>query len=211
MVPKRHPSGYSSVPPWPCLSRNATQTSGVHSLDRDVEDPGHRAWRELATRAGLRPAPVPVDDAGARITDAGAGIRAVVLTPAHQTPTGAVLSPERRHEIVAWADRQPGLITEDDHDAEFRYDRQAVGAMQGLAPDRVFLIGSVSKVLGPSLRIGWVVCPPEFVAEVEHAKRFADRGTPALDQLALAQLIRSGRYDRHLRRMRTATRESATH
>jgi GntR family transcriptional regulator / MocR family aminotransferase len=168
-----------------------------------VEDPGHRAWRELATRAGLRPAPVPVDDDGARITDAGPGMRAVVLTPAHQTPTGAVLSPERRREIVAWADRQPGLIIEDDYDAEFRYDRQAVGAMQGLAPDRVFLIGSVSKVLGPSLRIGWVVCPPEFVAEVEHAKRFADRGTPALDQLALAQLIQSGRYDRHLRRMRT--------
>jgi GntR family transcriptional regulator/MocR family aminotransferase len=167
-----------------------------------VEDPGHRDWRVIAERAGLRPVPVPVDADGARIADAPAGVRAVVLTPAHQTPTGAVLTPERRHETVGWADASSGLVVEDDYDAEFRYDRQAVGALQGLAPDRVFLIGSVSKVLGPSLRLGWVVCPPDLVDDVARAKRFADRGTPALDQLALARLIESGRYDRHLRRMR---------
>jgi len=167
-----------------------------------VEDPGHRDWRAIAEQAGLRPVPVPVDDDGARIADAPPGARAVVLTPAHQTPTGAVLTPERRHDTVAWADARPGLVIEDDYDAEFRYDRQAIGALQGLAPDRVFLIGSVSKVLGPSLRLGWVICPPELVDDVARAKRLADRGTPALDQLALAQLIQSGRYDRHLRRMR---------
>jgi GntR family transcriptional regulator/MocR family aminotransferase len=175
--------------------------------DRDhrrlgVEDPGHRDWRATAERAGLRPVPVPVDGDGARITAAPDGVRAVVMTPAHQTPTGVVLTPERRHETIVWTDERDAVVVEDDYDAEFRYDRQAVGALQGLAPDRVFLIGSVSKVLGPALRIGWVVCPPDLVEAVAHAKRLADRGTPALDQLALAQLIESGRYDRHLRRMR---------
>jgi GntR family transcriptional regulator/MocR family aminotransferase len=167
-----------------------------------VEDPGHRDWRALAERAGLRPVPVPVDADGARIAAAPAGVRAVVLTPAHQTPTGVVLTPERRHAAIAWTDERDALIVEDDYDAEFRYDRQGVGALQGLAPDRVVLIGSASKVLGPALRLGWVVCPSDLVDAVAHAKRLADRGTPALDQLALARLIESGRYDRHLRRMR---------
>ena len=167
-----------------------------------VEDPGHRDWRAIAERAGLRPVPIDRDRDGARTAEAPADVRAVVLTPAHQTPTGAVLTADRRHETVAWADARSGIVVEDDYDAEFRYDRQAVGALQGLAPDRVFLIGSVSKVLGPSLRLGWVVCPPELVDDVARAKRLADRGTPALDQLALARLIESGRYDRHLRRMR---------
>jgi GntR family transcriptional regulator/MocR family aminotransferase len=167
-----------------------------------VEDPGHPDFPWLAERAGLTPAPVPVDEDGARVADAPADVRAVVLTPAHQTPTGAVLGPERRQAAVAWADAREGVIVEDDYDAEFRYDRQAVGTLQGLAPDRVFLIGSVSKVLGPALRIGWVVCPAGLHADVARAKRAADRGTPALDQLGLARLMESGRYDRHLRRMR---------
>jgi GntR family transcriptional regulator / MocR family aminotransferase len=167
-----------------------------------IEDPGHRDWRAMAERAGLAHAPVPVDAAGARVAAAPDRVRAVVLTPAHQTPTGVVLTPERRHEAIAWAAERAGVLIEDDYDAEFRYDRQAIGALQGLAPDRVVLIGSVSKVLGPALRLGWVVCPPELADAVAHAKRLADRGTPALDQLALARLMESGRYDRHLRKMR---------
>ncbi len=168
-----------------------------------LEDPGHHDWAPIAERAGLRPAPVPVDADGARVRATPAGVRAVVLTPAHQTPSGVVLTPARRHETIAWAAERDGVVIEDDYDAEFRYDRQAVGSLQGLAPDRVFLIGTVSKVLGPALRLGWVVCPPDMVDAVADAKRLADRGTPALDQLALAKLIESGRYDRHLRRMRT--------
>jgi GntR family transcriptional regulator / MocR family aminotransferase len=96
-----------------------------------------------------------------------------------------------------------GLIIEDDYDAEFRYDRQPVGSMQGLAPDRVASIGTVSKSLAPSLRLGWVVCPARLVDAVAREKQLSDRGSPGLDQLALATLVESGRYDRHLRRMRS--------
>jgi GntR family transcriptional regulator/MocR family aminotransferase len=150
----------------------------------------------------LEPVAVPVDVDGARVQATPAGVRAVVLTPAHQTPTGVVLTPERRHAAIAWTAERDGVVIADDYDAEFRYDGQAVGALHGLAPDRVVLIGSVSKVLGPALRLGWVVCPRDLVDAVAQAKRLADRGTPALDQLALARLIESGRYDRHLRRVR---------
>jgi GntR family transcriptional regulator/MocR family aminotransferase len=130
------------------------------------------------------------------------GARAVVLTPAHQVPTGVVLAPRRRQALVAWAARVDAVVIEDDYDAEFRYDRQPVGSLQGLAPDRIMAMGSVSKSLAPALRLGWIVCPPRLTEPVARQKYFADRGTPWLDQLALARLIESGRYDRHLRRMR---------
>ncbi|MFD9945313.1 PLP-dependent aminotransferase family protein [Nonomuraea sp. NPDC059023] len=126
------------------------------------------------------------------------GAQAVVLTPAHQWPTGVVLAPERRHQLLAWG----GLIIEDDYDAEFRYDRQPVGALQGLAADRVFLLGTVSKTLAPVLRLGWVICPPGWAGRVAGQKALLDRGSPALDQVALAILIELGRFDRHLRQMR---------
>jgi GntR family transcriptional regulator / MocR family aminotransferase len=93
-------------------------------------------------------------------------------------------------------------IIEDDYDAEFRYDREPVGSLQGLSPERVALVGTVSKPLAPAIRLGWIVCPPQLVEAVAREKRLADRGSPALDQLALALLIESGRYDRHIRRMR---------
>jgi GntR family transcriptional regulator/MocR family aminotransferase len=167
-----------------------------------VEDPGHRDWAAIAERCGLRAVAVPVDADGARVRDAAAGVRAAVLTPAHQTPTGVVMTPERRREAIAWATERDGVLVEDDYDAEFRYDRQAVGTLQGLAPDLVVTIGSVSKSLAPALRLGWIVCPPHLAAAIAHEKDLADRGSPALDQLALARLMESGRYDRHLRRMR---------
>lgn len=179
----------------------ALAESGVSAIG--VEDPGHPDGAQIAVRAGLRPVGIPVDDRGVRVDRlTGSGVRAVVLTPAHQTPTGVVLAPERRQALVAWADECDGIIIEDDYDAEFRYDRQPVGAMQGLAPHRVVNIGTVSKSLAPSLRLGWVICPAPLVASVTRHKELADRGTPAIDQLALARLIESGRFDRHLRRMR---------
>ncbi len=113
-----------------------------------------------------------------------------------------MLSPTRRHQLVAWAREHDGLVLEDDYDAEFRYDREPVGTLQGLCPERVVALGTVSKSLAPALRLGWAVVPRWLAADAAAAKRTADRGTPGLDQLALALLLESGRYDRHLRRMR---------
>lgn len=148
--------------------------------------------------------PVPVDAHGIDVTALEAtGARAVIVTPAHQWPTGVVLTPSRRIALIEWAARRDAYVIEDDYDAEFRYDREPVGPLQGLAADRVVCVGTVSKSLAPALRIGWLLCPPALVASLTELKRIADRGTPTLDQLALARLIESGRYDRHLRRMRT--------
>jgi GntR family transcriptional regulator/MocR family aminotransferase len=170
-----------------------------------VEDPGDPDQGVAAGRAGMDAVPIPVDDDGIDVDAlAASGARAVVLTPTHQTPTGGVLGPERRRTLLRWAEERDATIVEDDYDSEFRYDRDPVGALQGLAPDRVATLGSVSKSLAPALRLGWVVCPPRLTQAVAEAKRVADRGSPTLDQLALARLIESGRYDRHLRRMRAS-------
>jgi GntR family transcriptional regulator/MocR family aminotransferase len=168
-----------------------------------IEDPGDRDNDDIVGRNGLTAVPIPVDEDGIDVAALDAsGARAVVLTPAHQVPTGVVLAPRRRQALVAWAARVDAVVIEDDYDAEFRYDRQPVGSLQGLAPDRIVAMGSVSKSVAPALRLGWIVCPPRLTGSVASQKYFADRGTPWLDQLALARLIESGRYDRHLRRMR---------
>ncbi|MFF7755157.1 PLP-dependent aminotransferase family protein [Streptomyces sp. NPDC007971] len=185
------------------LTLQALARAGVRAVAH--EEPGSPATATASVRAaGLTPVPVPVDAHGidVRALDA-TGVRAVIVTPAHQWPTGVVLAPDRRHELLAWARRRDAYVVEDDYDAEFRYDREPVGALQGLAADRVISIGTVSKSLAPALRIGWLLCPPALTAPLTELKRIADRGTPTLDQLALAGLIESGRYDRHLRRMRT--------
>ena len=180
-----------------------------HGIDRiGLEDPGPREHDQIARRAGLRVSAVPVDAEGVVVEDLRATkARAVLLTPAHQCPTGAVLSPSRRHELVQWARDVDGVIIEDDYDAEFRYDRQPVGSLQGLAPDRVVALGSVSKTLAPALRIGWVFTPPRFRDSILAEKALASRGVPQLDQAALARLIESGRFDRHLRRVRESYRQ----
>jgi GntR family transcriptional regulator / MocR family aminotransferase len=168
------------------------------------EDPGDRDMYALAARAGLEAVPVPVDARGVDVAALSAtGARAVVVTPAHQAPTGVVLAPERRQALVAWARAAAAVVIEDEYDNEFRYDRQPVGSLEGLAPDRVASVGTVSKTLAPTLRLGWIVSPAWLVGAVADEKRVADRGSPGLDQLALATLIESGRYDRHLRHMRT--------
>jgi GntR family transcriptional regulator/MocR family aminotransferase len=166
-----------------------------------VEDPG--AVGTIGRVTGGAAVPVPVDELGIDVDAlAATGARAVLVTPAHQWPTGVVLAASRRHELIAWARACDGYVIEDDYDAEFRYDREPIGSLQGLAPDRVVSLGTVSKSLAPALRLGWAVLPPALAATVTDAKEIADRGTPQLDQLALATLIESGRYDRHLRRMR---------
>lgn len=158
--------------------------------------------RELLTGAGLRTRPLPVDASGARTPDLSAESGAVLLTPAHQFPTGAALTPARRAAAVDWARTTGGLILEDDYDGEFRYDRQSVGALQGLDPDRVVYLGTASKSLAPGLRMGWMVVPPGLLDEVVAAKGRIDWTSSALDQLTLAEFIRSGAYDRHVRGMR---------
>jgi GntR family transcriptional regulator / MocR family aminotransferase len=168
------------------------------------EDPGSvRTITRAAHAAGSESIAIPVDDLGLNV-DAlrSSPARVVVLTPAHQWPTGVVLAGERRHQLIAWARETDSFIIEDDYDAEFRYDREPVGSMQGLAPDRIISLGTVSKSLAPAIRLGWAALPASLAADFLAVKTAADRGSPGLDQLALSILIESGRYDRHLRRMR---------
>ncbi|MFF4317282.1 PLP-dependent aminotransferase family protein [Streptomyces sp. NPDC001568] len=170
-----------------------------------VEGYGLDVHRDLLTGAGLTTRPLWLDGDGARTTDlAGFGPRtgAVLLTPAHQFPTGAALTPGRRAAAVDWARTGGGLILEDDYDGEFRYDRQPVGALQGLDPDRVVYLGTASKSLSPALRMGWMVVPPDLLDEVLAAKGRTDWTSSALEQLTLARFIGSGAYDRHVRGMR---------
>ncbi len=173
-----------------------------------LEDPGHgnlavSDTARAAIAAGIDAVPVPVDELGVDVAALEtSGARVVVVTPAHQSPTGVVLAPQRRHALVAWAARNDGFVIEDDYDSEFRYDREPVGVLQGLAPDRVFAVGTVSKSLVPAVRLGWVLVPPELAEAVAAEKLISDRGSSGLDQLAVAALLESGRYDRHLRHMR---------
>jgi GntR family transcriptional regulator / MocR family aminotransferase len=168
-----------------------------------IEDPGYDDAAQVAAWADVEVIRVQVDSGGIDVGRlAATGAQAVVLSPAHQWPTGVVLAAARRHALAAWAASTDAIIIEDDYDAEFRYDREPVGALQGLAPDRVIALGTVSKSLAPALRLGWLVCPPALTAAIAEEKEYGDRGSPVLDQLALAKLIESGRFDRHLRRMR---------
>ncbi|RIQ11020.1 MocR-like pyridoxine biosynthesis transcription factor PdxR [Jiangella rhizosphaerae] len=169
-----------------------------------VEDPSaDDDLRPLARASGLEVVGVPVDDDGIRadlLDDVEAD--ALVLTPTHQWPTGAMLSAPRRAAVLRWAAERGALVVEDDYDAEYRYDRSPVGAMQGLAPELVAYSGTASKTLAPGLRLGWLVLPRSWVDDVAEAKLLADRGSGVLDQLAFADFLAHGEFDRHLRRMR---------
>lgn len=165
-----------------------------------VEDPGSSRQAPLLRRAGAHLVPVPVDEEGLDVRRLGGD--AVLVTPAHQYPTGVVLSPSRRAALMEWAYAGNRTILEDDYDAEFRFDRDPVGCLQGLAPDRVVLSGSVSKALAPGLRMGWVAAPPDLAEAIRRARGELDLGSPVIDQYALAHFLRTGGYDKHLRRMR---------
>jgi GntR family transcriptional regulator/MocR family aminotransferase len=170
-----------------------------------VEVYGHRAHHELIARSGLAVTTVPVDGRGA-VVDALGEAAAVVLTPAHQFPMGMVLDPARRRQAIRWAAANGAIVLEDDYDGEFRYDRQAVGAMQSLAPDQVVYAGTVSKSLAPGLRLGWLALPAALLDDLVDVKRIAGANTSAVDQLTLAELITSGGYDRQIRRSRLVYR-----
>lgn len=168
-----------------------------------VECPGWRGMSETAADAGLLVRPLPVDEHGLVVERLWQErVDAVALAPAHQYPTGTVLAPDRRIALLEWAKAANALVVEDDYDAEYRYDRQPIGSLQGLAPERVAYCGSTSKTLAPAMRIGWLVLPSRLVDLL--AERQARRGSaPApLNQLALCDLIERGELDRHLRRQR---------
>jgi GntR family transcriptional regulator/MocR family aminotransferase len=173
-----------------------------------IEAPGWNRHRVTAEGAGLEPVGIPVDDHGLVVDElAASGCEAVVVTPAHQFPTGVVLSSERRSALLEWAEDEDGLIVEDDYDSELRYDRVPVGALQGLAPERVCHIGSASKRLAPGLRIGWMLSPSWLGGALTYEQGLAGGAPPVLEQLALADFLARGELDRHLRRMRLRYRE----
>ena len=168
-----------------------------------LEDPGWHSQRLIVEQAGLAVVPIPVDGEGLRVDLlAESDAAAVVVTPAHQFPTGAVLSSARRAALIEWAERGERLIVEDDYDAELRYDRTRVGALQGLAPERVAHVGSASKRLVPGMRLGWMLTPSWLGWPLISVKAIEDRGSEAIGQLALRDFIARGELDRHLRRMR---------
>jgi GntR family transcriptional regulator/MocR family aminotransferase len=183
------------------LLGRALRADGVRSID--VEDPGLPPHRAVLSYAGMRVRGVPVDGEGLVVSALQAPI--VLSTPAHQCPTGVVLSPARRGELIGWA-RAGGFVIEDDYDAEFRYDRAPLGALQGLAPDRVVYLGTTSKTLAPGLRLGWLVLPPVLLDGVVQAKALDDLGSSTLEQLVLARLLETAAYDRHLRKARRRNR-----
>ncbi len=168
-----------------------------------LEDPGWHTHRLIVEQAGIEVVPVAVDGEGLRVEDLEATeAAAVIVTPAHQFPTGRVLSSERRAALIEWAERGERLIVEDDFDAELRYDRAGVGALQGLAPERVAYIGSASKRLVPGMRLGWMLTPSWLGWPLISVKTIEDRGSETIGQLALQDFIARGELDRHLRRMR---------
>jgi GntR family transcriptional regulator/MocR family aminotransferase len=188
------------------LLAQGMRTGGATSIA--VEDPGSRGARDELEHWGLRPVPVPVDRDGLRIEDlARSGERTVLLTPAHQFPTGVVLAPQRRRELLDWLSTGDALAIEDDYDAEYRYDRAPVPALQASAPERIAYTGSTSKTLAPGLRLGWLIPPPHLLADIVAAKHATDLGTSAIVQLVLAQLLHCGDYDRHIRLVRARQRQ----
>jgi GntR family transcriptional regulator / MocR family aminotransferase len=171
-----------------------------------VEDPGMPRYRAQLADLGAEVVAVPVDADGLRVDVLTAGgADAVLATPAHQSPMGVALAPERRRALAAWA-REGRIVIEDDYDAEFRYDRAPLAALQSLAPERVAYVGSASKALAPCLRLGWIVAPAVLAEPLGRRRMLADAGSPTLEQQALAFLIDGGGYDRHLRAARRSYR-----
>ncbi len=178
-----------------------------------VEEPGSTGAREQLREWGMRTPPVTVDEDGLRIDELErSGTQAVLVTPAHHYPTGVVLAPERRRQLLEWVRAGDGrFIIEDDYDAEYRYDSNAVGSLQPFAPDRVITGSSISKTLAPGLRLGWLVLPPALIEAAVRLKAAFDLGTQVLSQAAFAELLRTGGFDRHLRHSRIRYRRHRAH
>ena len=190
------------------LAETFTSLSITHVA---VEDPGMPFHRAILEQLGITTVPVPVDGDGLRVDRlAASGARAVVVTPAHQYPLGVTLAPDRRAELLAWARERDGWIVEDDYDGEFRYDRQPVGTMQGLDPERVVYAGTASKSLAPGLRVAWLALPRPLTRRVVTVRGFR-AGASQLEQAVLADLFERGAFDAHMRRMRQIYRRRRDH
>src|SRR6266576_1500421 len=189
----------------PALLARVLRARGLGEIA--VEDPGSRGARDDLAYWGLRPVPVPVDEHGMLVGElARSQAQAALLTPAHQFPTGVVLAPQRRRDLLDWAAAADGLVVEDDYDAEFRYDRAPVPALHASAPGLVAYAGSTSKTLAPGMRLGWLIPPVRLRAALTEAKYASDLGSPALPQLVLARLIASGELEQHIRLVRKRQR-----
>lgn len=176
--------------------------------DCAVEDPGAEGNRRILNYWLDTLHPVPVDAHGIDVAAlAQTKARAVLVTAAHQFPTGVVLSPERRRELIAWAEHTGGLVIEDDYDSEYRYDRAPVRAMHATAPEHIAHVSSLSKVLAPALRLGWMIAPAALHRDLVRKRWATDLGSPALPQLTLAELITTGVLERHLRSLRLRHRQ----
>jgi GntR family transcriptional regulator/MocR family aminotransferase len=169
-----------------------------------VETPSLEFHRQMLVDGGLETVPLPVDADGADVEALPAGTTAAMLTPAHQHPTGVTLSDERRKGFVEWARRANGWLVEDDYDGEFRYDKRQVGAIQPLDPSRIVYAGSTSKALAPGLRLGWLAVPARLRQSIVDVAGELGAIVPVIDQLAFADFVERGEYDRHIRRMRQA-------
>lgn len=174
-------------------------------LDRFViEDPSYRMARQVFAATGATPVPIEVDEDGmntAMLDDVEA--RLAYVTPSHQFPLGGVMPVARRHQLLEWARARDAYVLEDDYDSEYRYDINPVPPLHSLEDHAaVIYLGTISKTLSPMLRIGYLVVPPELANVFLTAKQFADRHSPVAEQEALAALIESGSYDRHVRRVR---------
>ena len=169
-----------------------------------VEDPSLWRTRDQVRGLGLSLIGQPVDNDGLIVEGLDADI--VVVSPAHQFPTGAVLSGSRRRALLNWSRETRGLVIEDDYDAEFRYDREPVRALQGLHPEGVIYLGTVSKTLAPALRLAWLVLPESLVAEATSTKQLLDDFSPTLEQIAFARMLDRGDYQRQIRKARAVYR-----
>jgi GntR family transcriptional regulator/MocR family aminotransferase len=172
-----------------------------------VEAYGLHIFRDAIAALGVSTIPIGIDENGAVVSDLDRlDVPAVLLTPAHHNPQGMPLHPSRRTAVVEWAQRTDGYVFDDDYDGEFRYDRQPVGALQALCPDRVAYMGSASKSMAQTLRLGWMVLPDDLVDPVIEAAGGEQFFVDAINQLTMADFISSGQYDRHIRKMRTRYR-----
>jgi len=192
-------------------SQQALQISALALLDPDddawIEEPGYPGTQQALKAAGARLVPVPVDGHG---LDVAYGIRtanrarAAYVTPSHQFPLGVTMSAARRMELLSWAARNGAWIVEDDYDSEYRFSGNPLASLQGLdADERVIYVGTLTKVMFPTLRLGFAVIPHDLVETFADIRNAMDTiSTPVLHQMAMTDFIREGHFSRHIKRMR---------